>query len=159
MELLYALLAICLLVGLYYLVKLCMKVYSRYKKPKPVKEEKPKEEKKEPSKLVYGDAPRPIVLSEEESNLQKEPVLEDAESQEEQSSEELEKIDEQPEEELESVFGEPIDEDDDFDEYKHFPAISAMMGKDKKTIAEEINSLSPEVKAILLSNILDKKDL
>ena len=116
--------------------------------------QKPVEPKKETGELKIGGE-RPVVVPE---------VLPETNDEEPQEiiTENLEEKDSQKtlkEEYVPSWDQENYDEDeeDDLDEYLHFPGLSkaVMHGK---TLGEQIRNLPDEIKAIMLSNVLDKKE-
>ena len=124
------------------------------KMPKKNKQ-KPVPPKKESGELKIGGE-RPVVVPEvlpETNDEEPEEII--SENLEEQDSQKPSK-----EEYVPSWDQEKYDEDeeeDDLDEYLHFPGLSkaVMHGK---TLGEQIRNLPDEIKAIMLSNVLDKKE-
>lgn len=159
-----------LLVG--YIVNNLVKVKKSKAKPKVVKE-KVKPEKKKDGLIIGTEKPdfRPEVKAAEEQEQSAENV-----EQVEKGAEEPVMVDDlkDPEEtEVESAIvkkdGKYIpswdreeleDEDeetDELEEFRHFPALSkAMMSGE--TLSEQIRNLPPEIQALMLSNIFDRKE-
>lgn len=159
-----------LLVG--YIVNNLVKVKKSKAKPKVVKE-KVKPEKKKDGLIIGTEKPdfRPEVKAAEEQEQSAENV-----EQVEKGAEEPVMVDDlkDPEEtEVESTIvkkdGKYIpswdreeleDEDeetDELEEFRHFPALSkAMMSGE--TLSEQIRNLPPEIQALMLSNIFDRKE-
>lgn len=159
-----------LLVG--YIVNNLVKVKKSKAKPKVVKE-KVKPEKKKDGLIIGTEKPdfRPEVKAAEEQEQSAENV-----EQVEKGAEEPVMVDDlkNPEEaEVESTIvkkdGKYIpswdreeleDEDeetDELEEFRHFPALSkAMMSGE--TLSEQIRNLPPEIQALMLSNIFDRKE-
>lgn len=159
-----------LLVG--YIVNNLVKVKKSKAKPKVVKE-KVKPEKKKDGLIIGTEKPdfRPEVKAAEEQEQSTENV-----EQAEKGAEEPVMVDDlkNPEEtEVESAIvkkdGKYIpswdreeleDEDeetDELEEFRHFPALSkAMMSGE--TLSEQIRNLPPEIQALMLSNIFDRKE-
>ena len=157
-----------LLVG--YIVNNLVKVKKSKAKPKVVKE-KVKPEKKKDGLIIGTEKPdfRPEVKAEEEQEQSAENV-----EQVEKGAEEPVMVDDlkDPEEaEVESTIvkkdGKYIpswdreeledEETDELEEFRHFPALSkAMMSGE--TLSEQIRNLPPEIQALMLSNIFDRKE-
>lgn len=159
-----------LLVG--YIVNNLVKVKKSKAKPKVVKE-KVKPEKKKDGLIIGTEKPdfRPEVKAAEEQEQSAENV-----EQVEKGAEGPVMVDDlkNPEEaEVESTIvkkdGKYIpswdreeleDEDeetDELEEFRHFPALSkAMMSGE--TLSEQIRNLPPEIQALMLSNIFDRKE-
>lgn len=159
-----------LLVG--YIVNNLVKVKKSKAKPKVVKE-KVKPEKKKDGLIIGTEKPdfRPEVKAAEEQEQSAENV-----EQVEKGAEEPVMVDDlkDPEEtEVDSTIvkkdGKYIpswdreeleDEDeetDELEEFRHFPALSkAMMSGE--TLSEQIRNLPPEIQALMLSNIFDRKE-
>ena len=159
-----------LLVG--YIVNNLVKVKKSKAKPKVVKE-KVKPEKKKDGLIIGTEKPdfRPEVKAAEEQEQSAENV-----EQVEKGAEEPVMVDDlkNPEEaEVDSTIvkkdGKYIpswdreeleDEDeetDELEEFRHFPALSkAMMSGE--TLSEQIRNLPPEIQALMLSNIFDRKE-
>lgn len=157
-----------LLVG--YIVNNLVKVKKSKAKPKVVKE-KVKPEKKKDGLIIGTEKPdfRPEVKAEEEQEQSAENV-----EQVEKGAEEPVMVDDlkNPEEaEVESTIvkkdGKYIpswdreefedEETDELEEFRHFPALSkAMMSGE--TLSEQIRNLPPEIQALMLSNIFDRKE-
>lgn len=156
-----------LLVG--YIVNNLVKVKKSKAKPKVVKE-KVKPEKKKDGLIIGTEKPdfRPEVKAAEEQEQSAENV-----EQVEKGAEEPVMVDDlkNPEEaEVESTIvkkdGKYIpswdreeledEETDELEEFRHFPALSkAMMSGE--TLSEQIRNLPPEIQALMLSNIFDRK--
>lgn len=157
-----------LLVG--YIVNNLVKVKKSKAKPKVVKE-KVKPEKKKDGLIIGTEKPdfRPEVKAAEEQEQSAENV-----EQVEKGAEEPIMVDDlkDPEEtEVESTIvkkdGKYIpswdreeledEETDELEEFRHFPALSkAMMSGE--TLSEQIRNLPPEIQALMLSNIFDRKE-
>ena len=157
-----------LLVG--YIVNNLVKVKKSKAKPKVVKE-KVKPEKKKDGLIIGTEKPdfRPEVKAWEEQEQSAENV-----EQVEKGAEEPVMVDDlkNPEEaEVESTIvkkdGKYIpswdreeledEETDELEEFRHFPALSkAMMSGE--TLSEQIRNLPPEIQALMLSNIFDRKE-
>lgn len=157
-----------LLVG--YIVNNLVKVKKSKAKPKVVKE-KVKPEKKKDGLIIGTEKPdfRPEVKAAEEQEQSTENV-----EQAEKGAEEPVMVDDlkNPEEaEVESTIvkkdGKYIpswdreefedEETDELEEFRHFPALSkAMMSGE--TLSEQIRNLPPEIQALMLSNIFDRKE-
>ena len=157
-----------LLVG--YIVNNLVKVKKSKAKPKVVKE-KVKPEKKKDGLIIGTEKPdfRPEVKAAEEQEQSAENV-----EQVEKGAEEPVMVDDlkNPEEaEVESTIvkkdGKYIpswdreeledEETDELEEFRHFPALSkAMMSGE--TLSEQIRKLPPEIQALMLSNIFDRKE-
>lgn len=157
-----------LLVG--YIVNNLVKVKKSKAKPKVVKE-KVKPEKKKDGLIIGTEKPdfRPEVKAAEEQEQSAENV-----EQVEKGAEEPVMVDDlkNPEEaEVESTIvkkdGKYIpswdreeledEETDELEEFRHFPALSkAMMSGE--TLSEQIRNLPPEIQALMLSNIFDRKE-
>ena len=160
-----------LLVG--YIVNNLVKVKKSKAKPKVVKEKVKPEKKKNDGLIIGTEKPdfRPEVKAAEEQEQSTENV-----EQVEKGAEEPIMVDDlkDPEEtEVESAIvkkdGKYIpswdreeleDEDeetDELEEFRHFPALSkAMMSGE--TLSEQIRNLPPEIQALMLSNIFDRKE-
>ena len=160
-----------LLVG--YIVNNLVKVKKSKAKPKVVKEKVKPEKKKNDGLIIGTEKPdfRPEVKAAEEQEQSAENV-----EQVEKGAEEPVMVDDlkDPEEtEVESAIvkkdGKYIpswdreeleDEDeetDELEEFRHFPALSkAMMSGE--TLSEQIRNLPPEIQALMLSNIFDRKE-
>lgn len=157
-----------LLVG--YIVNNLVKVKKSKAKPKVVKE-KVKPEKKKDGLIIGTEKPdfRPEVKAAEKQEQSAENV-----EQVEKGAEEPVMVDDlkNPEEaEVESTIvkkdGKYIpswdreeledEETDELEEFRHFPALSkAMMSGE--TLSEQIRNLPPEIQALMLSNIFDRKE-
>ena len=157
-----------LLVG--YIVNNLVKVKKSKAKPKVVKE-KVKPEKKKDGLIIGTEKPdfRPEVKAAEEQEQSAENV-----EQVEKGAEEPVMVDDlkDPEEtEVESTIvkkdGKYIpswdreeledEETDELEEFRQFPALSkAMMSGE--TLSEQIRNLPPEIQALMLSNIFDRKE-
>lgn len=157
-----------LLVG--YIVNNLVKVKKSKAKPKVVKE-KVKPEKKKDGLIIGTEKPdfRPEVKAAEEQEQSTENI-----EQGEKGAAEPIMVDDlkDPEEtELESTIvkkdGKYIpswdreeledEETDELEEFRHFPALSkAMMSGE--TLSEQIRNLPPEIQALMLSNIFDRKE-
>lgn len=157
-----------LLVG--YIVNNLVKVKKSKAKPKVVKE-KVKPEKKKDGLIIGTEKPdfRPEVKAAEEQEQSAENV-----EQVEKGAEGPVMVDDlkNPEEaEVESTIvkkdGKYIpswdreeledEETDELEEFRHFPALSkAMMSGE--TLSEQIRNLPPEIQALMLSNIFDRKE-
>lgn len=159
-----------LLVG--YIVNNLVKVKKSKAKPKVVKE-KVKPEKKKDGLIIGTEKPdfRPEVKAAEEQEQSAENV-----EQVEKGAEEPVMVDDlkdSEETEVDSTIvkkdGKYIpswdreeleDEDeetDELEEFRHFPALSkAMMSGE--TLSEQIRNLPPEIQALMLSNIFDRKE-
>lgn len=159
-----------LLVG--YIVNNLVKVKKSKAKPKVVKE-KVKPEKKKDGLIIGTEKPdfRPEVKAAEEIEQSAENI-----EQVEKGAAEPIMVDDlkDPEEtELESAIvkkdGKYIpswdreeleDEDeetDELEEFRHFPALSKAMTSGQ-TLSEQIRNLPPEIQALMLSNIFDRKE-
>ena len=160
-----------LLVG--YIVNNLVKVKKSKAKPKVVKEKVKPEKKKKDGLIIGTEKPdfRPEVKAAEEQEQSAENV-----EQVEKGAEEPVMVDDlkDPEEtEVDSTIvkkdGKYIpswdreeleDEDeetDELEEFRHFPALSkAMMSGE--TLSEQIRNLPPEIQALMLSNIFDRKE-
>ena len=157
-----------LLVG--YIINNLVKVKKSKAEPKVVKE-KVKPEKKKDGLIIGTEKPdfRPEVKVAEEQEQSAENV-----EQVEKGAEEPVMVDDlkNPEEaEVESTIvkkdGKYIpswdreeledEETDELEEFRHFPALSkAMMSGE--TLSEQIRNLPPEIQALMLSNIFDRKE-
>lgn len=157
-----------LLVG--YIVNNLVKVKKSKAKPKVVKE-KVKPEKKKDGLIIGTEKPdfRPEVKAAEEQEQSAENV-----EQVEKGAEEPVMVDDlkDPEEaEVESTIvkkdGKYIpswdreeledEETDELEEFRHFPALSKAMTSGE-TLSEQIRNLPPEIQALMLSNIFDRKE-
>lgn len=158
-----------LLVG--YIVNNLVKVKKSKAKPKVVKEKVKPEKKKNDGLIIGTEKPdfRPEVKAAEEQEQSTENV-----EQIEKGAEEPVMVDDlkNPEEaEVESTIvkkdGKYIpswdreeledEETDELEEFRHFPALSkAMMSGE--TLSEQIRNLPPEIQALMLSNIFDRKE-
>ena len=158
-----------LLVG--YIVNNLVKVKKSKAKPKVVKEKVKPEKKKNDGLIIGTEKPdfRPEVKAAEEQEQSTENV-----EQVEKGAEEPVMVDDlkNPEEaEVESTIvkkdGKYIpswdreeledEETDELEEFRHFPALSkAMMSGE--TLSEQIRNLPPEIQALMLSNIFDRKE-
>lgn len=158
-----------LLVG--YIVNNLVKVKKSKAKPKVVKEKVKPEKKKNDGLIIGTEKPdfRPEVKAAEEQEQSTENV-----EQAEKGAEEPVMVDDlkNPEEaEVESTIvkkdGKYIpswdreeledEETDELEEFRHFPALSkAMMSGE--TLSEQIRNLPPEIQALMLSNIFDRKE-
>ena len=158
-----------LLVG--YIVNNLLKVKKSKAKPKVVKEKVKPEKKKNDGLIIGTEKPdfRPEVKAAEEQEQSTENV-----EQVEKGAEEPVMVDDlkNPEEaEVESTIvkkdGKYIpswdreeledEETDELEEFRHFPALSkAMMSGE--TLSEQIRNLPPEIQALMLSNIFDRKE-
>ena len=158
-----------LLVG--YIVNNLVKVKKSKAKPKVVKEKVKPEKKKNDGLIIGTEKPdfRPEVKAAEEQEQSAENV-----EQVEKGAEEPVMVDDlkDPEEtEVESTIvkkdGKYIpswdreeledEETDELEEFRHFPALSkAMMSGE--TLSEQIRNLPPEIQALMLSNIFDRKE-
>ena len=158
-----------LLVG--YIVNNLVKVKKSKAKPKVVKEKVKPEKKKNDGLIIGTEKPdfRPEVKAAEEQEQSAENV-----EQVEKGAEEPVMVDDlkDPEEtEVDSTIvkkdGKYIpswdreeledEETDELEEFRHFPALSkAMMSGE--TLSEQIRNLPPEIQALMLSNIFDRKE-
>ena len=156
--LLYVILGLLVVMLLAYLLKF----FKGFKKDKvKVKKEKTKPEKNNEKLIIGNKEPefRPIVKDAdvEEEKGAEEPVLVDKleEPQETEVESTIEKQDDKyipswdREEEEES-------DEDDLEEFLHFPQLSNMVVPGA-TLSEQIRNLPPETKALMMSNIFDKK--
>ena len=155
--LLYVILGLLVALLLAYIFKF----FKGFKKEKvKVKKEKVKPEKNSEKLIIGNKEPefRPIVkdadVVEEEKGAE-EPVLVDK-LEEAQETEVESTIEKQNEKYIPSWDREEIEDEDDLDEFLHFPQLSNMI-MPGETLSEQIRNLPPDIKALMMSNIFDKK--
>lgn len=155
--LLYIILGLLVLLLIGYVINSVLKV--KKSRPKIAKEKvKPVKEKKKESLIIGNKEPefRPEVKAEEEKGAEQ-PV-------------EVEELGQPEETNIESTIvkkdgkyipswdrDEDEEDDDTLEEYMHFPALSQSI-RSGETLSEQIRNLPPEIQALMLSNIFDKKE-